>query len=1024
MLNSLIGWSLRNRLVVLTLSGVVLLLGAMAVRSSPLDVFPEFAPPQVIIQTEAPGLSAEEVEALVTWPLEYAINGTSKITTVRSSSIFGLSVITVYFSDGTDLFVARQLIAERLNVAAAKLPAGVGPPLMAPITSASSTILIIGLTSDTISPLDLRSLADWTVKPRLLSVPGVAKLVTFGGGVKQYQVLVSPKKLKDFDITLDQVLDAAQKSNALVGAGYMVTAGQQLLIRGDGRVRTLEDLTNTVIMVKGGLPITLGQVAVVQFGPELKVGDAAIDRQDGVLMIVSKQPWVNTLSVTRELEKVLGELQNTLPAGTRLHPAIFRQASFIERAVYNVNSALLAGGVLVSVVLFLFLHNVRSALVSLTAIPLSLLIAIGVLRLFDITINTMTLAGLAIAIGEVVDDAIIDVENILRRLRENAQQPRPASRDEVILQASLEVRSSVVYATFIVALVFVPIFFLSGIEGKIFAPLGYAYVLSVMASLLVALTVTPALAATLFRKDVGGHESAPATFLKRHYQRMMGGVLRHGTATLGVAGALFLGALGLIPYLGGEFLPEFNEGHFILHMAGLPGTSLEESIRIGRIVNDKLLSIPGVMSVGQQIGRAELADDTYGTEYSEIYVALDPTKSDYRSIMDTVRREVAKMPGFYFNVMQFLSERIFEVISGTRAQVVIKIFGPDMPTLKAKADEVAVIVSTVKGVSDLQAEPLVGVPEVRIRFDRQAAVRYGVKIDDLRTMVTTAFRGTVVSQIYEGQRVYNLLVRYEDAARADIEEIRNTLIDAADHTKIPLKTVAQVTMESGLRAIKHEGVARVTFVQCNVSDRDVVGFVQEVRDKVTRRVTLPPGYYLVYGGEFASEEQARNEMVTAGLVATVGIVLLLFYAFGSARLTAVIMVNLPLAWIGGIAAAFVTGGRLSIGSLIGLVTLFGITTRNGIMLISHYEHLRGVEGLPFGRDLILRGAAERLVPILMTALVTGLGLLPIAFFPHRAGHEIEQPMAVVILGGLITSTLLNMVVVPILYAKLRRREAA
>jgi CzcA family heavy metal efflux pump len=1018
MLNQIILWSLHNRLVVLVLTGILFGYGLYATKTAPLDVFPEFAPPQVVIQTEAPGLSPDEVEALVTIPLEQEINGTSNVVSVRSSSAVGLSVITVVFTDQTNVITARQLVAEKLSLAASRLPEGVGSPEMAPITSSSSTILMIGLTSRNLSSMELRSIADWTIKPRLLSVPGIAKVVVYGGGVKQYQVLISPQKLQRYGITLQQVVEAARQSNAIAGAGFAFSPNQQLIIRGDGRIDSLEDLRSTLVTTKEGVPITLQQVATVQFGPGLKVGEATINAEDGVILMISKQPWFNTLSVTEDLEKAVQELKEALPEGVMLYPALFRQASFIQTSINNMTIALWQGGILVAIVLFFFLFNTRSALISLIAIPLSLLVAIIILRLFGATLNTMTLGGLAIAIGEVVDDAIIDVENIFRRLRENSRSENPRPALKVILDASLEVRNSVVYATFIVVLVFIPIFFLSGIQGKIFAPLGYAYILSILASLLVAIAITPALCLLLLP---GAAQKTEESFLvrglKRLYQPVIHGVLNHPNLVLFVSILLLLGALALVPFLGGEFLPEFNEGNFIVHMAGLPGTSLDESIRMGKIVARELLKNPAVVSVGQQAGRAELADDTWGPDYSEIVVALKETEQDIEDILNEIRERLSRIPGFYFNIMQFLSERIDEVISGTTAQVVVKVFGPDLSVLREKVAEIQRVMEEVPGVTDLQAEPQVDVPEVSIKFNRDMASRYSLHVGELADVVTAAFRGVKVSQVYEGQKVYDIVVRYEDSTGFSLDEIQNTWIDTPPGGKIPLRRVAEVTVENGPNTINRENVSRRMLVQCNVRGRDVIGLVKEVKQKIHEKVQFPAGYYPIYSGQFESQIQAQREILLLSIVSAIGIFLLLYMSFRSVGLSLLIMTNLPLALIGGIVAAFFSGGVLSVGSMIGFVTLFGITTRNGIMLISHYDHLLSQEEASFGKDLIIRGAMERLSPILMTALVTGLGLLPIAISVGEPGRELEQPMAVIILGGLVTSTLLNMIVIPVLYLK-------
>jgi CzcA family heavy metal efflux pump len=1024
MLNGIIGWSLRNRLVVLTLAAFLIVLGIRTLRNSPLDVFPDFAPPQVIIQTEAATLSPSEVELLVSLPLENALNGMPSLETIRSSSIAGLSVVTCIFEEGTDIFRARQLVAEKLHLVRSRLPDGIADPQMMPISSPVGILVKISLTSDRTSPMDLRTLADWTIRPRLLSVAGVAQVTTFGGGVKQYQVVVDPAQLQARQMSLTEVMTAAARANENSGAGYMDSAGQTLGIQAVGRVRSVEDLQKAVIAVKNGVPVEIGDIASVRVAPEYKVGDASTFGKPSVILIVNKQPTANTLTTTRAVDEALAELRSALPPDVVMDSDIFRQSEFIEKAISNINSAMLEGAVLVVIVLLLFLTTWRGGLISMTAIPLSLLVAVLVLRAAGATINSMTLGGLAIAIGEVVDDAIIDVENIFRRLRENRLKAQPDTFLAVIYAASSEVRGSVVYATVIVALVFMPIFSLSGMAGRIFAPLGYAYIAAILASLVVALTLTPALCLYLLPQVADrSDESFLVRFLKRRFERILDPVLNHPKIVLAVSILLLAGALTAIPFLGGEFLPDFNEGNLIIHMTGLPGTSLEESMRVGAIVQSQMKQIPETIKAAQQAGRTELGEDTNGPYYSELVVKLKDSERPREVVLDDVRQKLAQVAGFSFGIKQFIAERIEEVLSGTTATIAVKVFGPDLDVLQQTAAQVQAIMSAVPGVADLAIEQQTGLPQVTIQFDRNALALHNLRSGDLADTLHAAFAGTQVSEVVEQQKMFGVLVRYDPAQAANLDTIRRTLIDTPSGAKIPLASLAKVDVVSAPNIINRENAQRRVVVSCNVASGSLTGVVDDIRRRVSKAVKLPVGYYIVYGGQFEAQEQATNQILTLGIAAVVGIFMLLFLSFGSVRQALLVMSNLPLALIGGIVAVLVASdGDVSIASMVGFVTLFGIATRNGIMLVTHYNHLTDVEGMPFGRQLVLRGAMERLSPILMTALTAGLALLPLALGGGESGRELEQPMAVVILGGLVTSTLLNMVVLPALYLKFGKRS--
>ncbi|MGE0129262.1 MAG: efflux RND transporter permease subunit [Blastocatellales bacterium] len=1024
MLNRIILWSLRNRLVVIVLAALLIVFGMRTAMNAPLDVFPDFAPPQVVIQAEAPGFSAEETEQLIALPLETALNGTSNLEVIRSSSAAGLAVVTCTFEEGTDIFRARQLVGEKLQIARARLPEGANEPQMTPISPPVGTLLRVSLTAKETSLMDLRTLADWTIRPRLLAVPGVSQIIVFGGEVRQYQVIVDPAKLKDFGVTLGEVMNAARSANQNAAAGFLDTAGQTMVIQGEGRVRALSDLENAVVAVKNNLPVKIGQVARVQFGAEYKVGDSSTAGQPSVIVIVLKQPWANTLQTTRAVEAALGELRAALPRDVVLDPGIFRQADFIERSISNINWAILQGGLLVVLVLALFLFNWRAGLISLTAIPLSLLVAIIILRWFGATINTMTLGGLAIAIGEVVDDAIIDVENVWRRLCENRLKEHPEPVLSVIYHASSEVRSSVVYATAIVALVFLPIFSLSGLAGRIFAPLGLAYIISILASLVVALTITPALCYALLPRlamngRVRSEETLTVRLLKRAYARIINPALRYPRAIIAVSAALLALTLAATPFLGGEFLPEFNEGNLIIRMSGVPGLSLEESMRVGALAQQRLAEIPEVVKVTQQTGRAELSEDTFGPNLTELHVALKESDRTRDEVIEDVRRKLADFKGFAFGINQFISERIEEVLSGTTATIVVKLFGPDLDALAEKAVEIQRAMADAPGITDLSVEQQTGVPKVHVSFKRDAMAQYGLNSAGLAEMMRAAFYGVKVSDVFERQKSFAILVRYEPNAASDLRTMRETLVDTPVGAKVPLGALADIEIVNGPNTINRENAQRRIVVTCNVTgERSLTEVVGDIQRRVSEKVQLPAGYYVVYGGQYEAQSKAFRQILLLSAAAVVGIFLLLFLAFRSLRQSLLVMANLPLALIGGVAAVLIASeGETSVASLVGFVTLFGIATRNGIMLVTHYNHLMAEEGMKFGRDLVARGAMERLSPILMTALTAGLGLLPLALSAGKPGRELEQPMAVVILGGLLTSTLLNMIVLPALYLK-------
>ena len=1017
MLNKIIQWSIKNRLIVVIGAAVLLIYGGIVAMRAPVDVFPDLTAPTVTILTESHGMAPEEVEALVSLPIESSMNGTAGVFRVRSNSAAGISIVFVEFNFGTDIYRARQLVTEKLGQV--RLPAGIRPPVLGPIASTMGEIILISMTSKTTSSMELRSLADWVIRPRLLGVPGVAQVMIIGGDTKQYQVLVDPAKLRDYGLTLKEVSDAVGGANVNASGGFMERPDLEYFVRARGRVNTLDDLANSVVAVRNTTPILVKNVADVRIGPAIKRGDGSFNMHSDVVATVQKQPNANTLEVNAQVEAALAGLKSTLPDDVTIDTKAFQQAAFINRAVENVKQALLEGGLLVTVVLFLFLWNFRTTFISLTAIPLSLVTAVITMTYFGISVNTMTLGGLAIAIGELVDDAIIDVENVFRRLRLNAQSGMTESPATVIFKASSEIRSSIVFATLIIILVFMPLLNLGGFEGRMFTPLAFAYIASVAASLLVALTVTPALCYYLLGRsrlirETG--DSALVRFLKRYYSKTLEWTLQHPFPIVAMSVLLLAAAIMLFPLMGREFLPAFNEGALNINISLPPGTALQESNRIGRIVEETLHKTPEVVSTTRRTGRAELDEHAAGVNASEIEVVTKQLDRPQAAIMEEVRQNLSQIPGITSEVGQPMSHRMDHLLSGTRAQIAIKLFGPDLVTLRNKAEDIRKVMGTVPGVVDLMVEPQVGVPQLQINMDRKQAAAVGIRAGDLAGTVDTAFNGEAVSQVLENQRTFDLVVRFNDAARKSAESIASTLIDTPTGAKVPISQVASVQVDQGPNTINRENVQRRIIIQSNVAGRDLGSVINEIRQKIGHGVALPEGYFVQYGGQFEAQEEAARKIALMSVVAIAGIFLLLYLALHSGRLALLVMANLPLALIGGVIMVFVSGGTLSIASLVGFITLFGIATRNGIMLVTHYQHLAQQESVPF-RQSIIQGSLERLSPILMTALVTGVGLIPLALGVGQPGKEIQQPMAVVILGGIVTSTFLNMIVIPPLYFK-------
>lgn len=1020
LLDRLIRGSLENRLLATAAAVVLLAAGAWTAAEMPVDVFPDLTAPTVTVLTEAHGMAPEEVERLVTFPVETAVNGAAGVRRVRSSSAQGFSIVWVDFEWGTDIYRARQIVGEKLQLAAAEMPEGADAPVLAPVTSIMGEIMLVGITAPDSLMTEARSAADWTLRRRLLSVPGVAQVVPIGGEVKQYQVKVDPERLRAYRIGLGEVVDAARGSNENASGGVYRADGREVQIRGLGRARDVEAIGRTAVTTRDGVPVRLEDVADVEIGPAPRFGVGSVNAEPAVILSIQKQPKANTLELTERIDAELDRLSDDLPEGVEVHPAVFRQADFIDRAVENVTAALRDGALLVVVVLFLFLWNVRTTLVSVLAIPLSLAVAVLALRALGGTINTMTLGGMAIAIGALVDDAIIFVENVYRRLKENRRAPPGERRAalSVVYEAAREIRAPILNATLIISVVFVPLFFLSGVEGRMLRPLGFAYIVSILASLLVAVTVTPALCAyvlpdapVLERKG----EGRLLELLEGWYRPALGWVERRSGAVLAAAGGLVVLTLAAVPLLGSGFLPDFQEGTLTISAVTVPGTSLEETDAIGRRIERRLLEHPAVGGTARRTGRAELSEHAQGVNGSEIDARLDLSGHDLDEVMADVRDRLSGMPGTAITVGQPIGHRIDHMLSGTRAAVALKLFGPDLRKLRSLAEQIRAAAGDVEGVVDLAVERQAAVPQLQVRADREALAQHGKTPGGLAEAVNVGLRGEVVSRVREGQRAFDLSVRFDEEHRGSPEAIRNVLVATPAGPHVPLSRLAEVVEGTGPNTISREDVQRKIVVSANVAGRDVGSVVEELRSQVRSEVSLPDGYFLEYGGQFESGRRATRRITLLSLFSLAAIFLLLFQEFRSVRTATLLLVNLPLALTGGVFAVLLIGGTVNVATLVGFITLFGIAVRNGILLVSRYQDLRE-EGAPWPAA-IRRGSMERLAPILMTALTAGLALVPLALGLGEPGKEIQAPLAIVVLGGLLTSTALNMLVVPALFLR-------
>jgi CzcA family heavy metal efflux pump len=1009
--------SLRNRIVVVALAVLLVVAAVRTLRTTPLDVFPEFAPPVVEVQTEAPGLSTNDVEALVTVPLEAALNGVPGLKTIRSKSVLGLSSVVLILDPSSDVMRSRQMVQERLSRAAATLPSVARPPVMLSPLSSLSRVMKIGLTSKTLSQVEMSTLAKWTVRPRLMAIAGVANVAIWGQRDRQIQVLVDPSRLQAHTLTVEDVVRATREAVSLQAGGYLDTPNQRLAITHAASVREARDLEGIVVSSRSGATLRVGDVATVVEGFPQPIGDAVINNGPGLLLIVEKQLGANTLQVTRDVEAALEDLKPAL-AGVAIDPAIFRPATFIEMSLKNLSRALLVGCVLVVLVLMVFLADWRTALISSTAIPLSLLAAGLLLHYRGGTLDTMVIAGLVIALGEVVDDAIIDVENIVRRLRLNRESAAPQPAIRVVLDASMEVRSAVLYGSLIVVVVFVPVFMLQGLAGAFFRPLALSYVLAILASLAVALTVTPALALLLLPKHLDTRESRLVGGLKARYRRMLPTFVdRPRTAIASLAVMLALTA-ATVPFLGEEFLPSFREYDFLMHWVEKPGTSLEAMRRITERASRELMAVPGVKNFGSHIGRAEVADEVVGPNFTELWISLDPSV-DYEATVSKIQSIVDGYPGLYRDLLTYLRERIKEVLTGASATIVVRVYGPELETLQRQAQAVRTAIANVDGVVDLTVQAQVVVPKVEVRFDPDRAAAFGLTPGQVRTAAATLVQGTKVGEFYQDQRLFDVVVWGVPEVRRNLDAVRALQVPVGNGGLVPLESVAHVEVTPTPNEITRENGSRRIDVTSNVRGRDLGAVARDIHSRIAG-LTFQQGYYAQVLGEYAERQASSTRLTLLGVGAVAFIFLILFADFGSGRLATLVFLTLPFALVGAIVAAFLTGGVLSLGSLVGLVTVIGISARNGIMLVSHYRHLEQVEGIPFGRDLVVRGSEERLAPILMTALATGLALVPIVLGGSRAGYEIEHPLAVVILGGLVTSTVLNLFIVPALYLRYGR----
>lgn len=1028
MLNKIIKFSLQNRFFVVIASVLLLIFGSVVASKMEVDVFPDLTAPTVVVLTEAHGMAPEEVEKLVTFPLETAVNGATNVRRVRSSSSAGISIVWVEFEWDTDIYKARQIVNEKITAVAEKLPQGVGNPTMGPQSSIMGEIMLVSVTADATSQIDLRTIADWTIRPRLLATGGVSQVVVIGGEYKQYQILASPQKMSFYNVSLNELLKASKEANGNSSGGFLNEYNNEYIVKGIGRTNEIEALGKSVIKMQQGSPIKIEDVAEIKIGASLKIGDGSLNGEPAVIMTVMKQPSTNTLELTETIDASIADIQKNLPKDVHINTKIFRQADFINASISNIQKTLLEGTAFVIIILFLFLMNWRATFISLLAIPISLIVAILTLKWLGFTINTMSLGGMAIAIGDLVDDAIIDVENVFKRLKENALKPKAEQKDKitVIFDGSFEIRSSVINATFIIIVAFLPLFFLSGMEGKLLAPLGIAFIVALFASLIVSITLTPVLASYLLTSDkmlLKQHkESWLVERLQKAYTNALQKAMKIKKVVLIVAGGLFLVALLVMSQLGRSFLPEFNEGSLVISAVSLPGISLEESNKIGTLVEKTLLRVPEIKITTRRTGRAELDEHAQGVNAAEIDAPFTLEERSREEFMADVREKLAGVSGANITIGQPIGHRIDHMLSGTRANIAIKIFGADLNKLFTLSNQIKTKIQNVEGLVDLSVEQQVEIPQIQIKAKREILNQYGITIGQFNEFVDVAFAGEKVSEIYEGNKTFDLMLRFDDANKGKIDNIKNALIDTYDGKKIPLYYVADIVSTSGPNTINRENVQRKTVVSANVTGRDQKSVVADIQKIINDDVKLPEEYHIEYGGQFEAEAEASKTLVLTSFISLLIIFLILYQEFKKVKTASIILLNLPLALIGGVFSIYFTSGILSIPAIIGFITLFGVATRNGILLVSHYETLE--QGGLSLYETVIQGSKDRLSPILMTALTAGLALIPLALASDLPGNEIQSPMAKVILGGLLTSTLLNIFIVPIVYYLSNRKKAS
>ena len=1024
MLNKIIYYSLHNRLVILVCALLLMIGGTYTAFHTDVDVFPDLNAPTVVIMTEANGMAPEEVERLVTFPVETAVNGAMDVRRVRSSSTTGFSVVWVEFDWGTDIYKARQIVSEKLAVVNESLPENVGKPTLGPQSSILGEMMIIGLTADSTSLLDLRTLADWTIRPRLLSTGGVAQVAVIGGDIKEYQIQLDPARMKHYGVGLDEVLAVCRNMNRNANGGVLYEFANEYIIRGVLSTTHVEEIAKGVVKLANGYPVTLGDIATVQIGGKSpKLGLASERTKPAVLITVTKQPDTSTELLTEKLDGIVADLQKNLPSDVHVSTDIFRQSRFIDNSINNVKRSLFEGSIFVVIVLFLFLMNVRTTVISLVALPLALLVSIIVLHYLGLTINTMSLGGMAIAIGSLVDDAIVDVENVYKRIRENRLLPEEERRStlDVVYDASREVRMPILNSTLIIVVSFVPLFFLSGMEGRMLVPLGIAFIVALFASTVVALTLTPVLCSYLLNTKATDlkalREAWIARWLKGHYAQALEFALAYQKQVLGGTIALFVVALGLFFTLGRSFLPGFNEGSFTVNVSSLPGISLEESDRLGRRAEELLLQVPEIQTVARKTGRAELDEHALGVNVSEIEAPFELKGRSREAVAEDVRKKLSTISGANIEIGQPISHRIDAMLSGTEANIAIKLFGTDLNRLFSIGNQVKTAIQDVPGLVDLKVEQQIERPQLTITPRRELLAKYGIPLPELEEYINVMLGGEVVSQVYDDGKNFDLTVKTNDASRATMDDIANLLIDAGGQ-KVPLSQVAEVRSVTGPNTINRENVQRKIVVSANVSGRDLRGVVNEIQQRVDAGIALPEGYHIEYGGQFESEAAASRTLLLTSLMSLLVIFMLLYHEFKDVKESGMILLNLPLALIGGVLILWLTSGEISIPAIIGFISLFGIATRNGMLLISHYTQLRG-KGLAL-REAIVKGSLDRLNPILMTALSSALALIPLALNGDLPGNEIQSPMATVILGGLLTSTFLNGFIIPIVYLMMNK----